>query len=102
MEPEAITAGLLPTVDDTIASLMRGISRNGSDIKDILRLEVGSRLSKSRFTQSDIEYVMREDAYNVLMACRRAARHEGMCIWENGNEKVWSPIPYAESRPTDF
>jgi len=89
-------------VNDTMASLMRGTPRNGSDIKEVLRLEVASQLLKSPFTQSDREYMMKEGAYNVLMACRRAARHEGMYIGENVNEKVWSPIPYAESRLTDF
>jgi len=87
-------ASLLLAVDDTIASLMRRISRNGSDIKDVLRLEVTSQLLKPQFTQSDREYMM-EGAYNVLMACRRAARQEGIYTGGNGNEKVWSLSPHT-------
>jgi hypothetical protein len=81
-------ASLLLAVEDTIAGLMRRISRNGSDIKDVLRLSVSSQLLKSQFTQTDREYMMKEGAYNVLVACRRAARQEGTYSAENGNAKV--------------
>jgi hypothetical protein len=47
-------------VNDIMASLMRGTPRNGSDIKEVLRLEVASQLLKSPFTQSDREYMMKE------------------------------------------
>jgi hypothetical protein len=67
-------ASLLLAVEDTISSLKKRISRNGSDIKDILRLTVTSQLLKSQITQTDRESMMREGAYNVLMAFRRAAR----------------------------
>jgi hypothetical protein len=96
--PELVSwtrASLLLAVEDTISSLMRRISRNGSDIKDILRLTVTSQLLKSQITQTDREYMMREGAYNVLMACRRAARQEGIYTERDGSEKVSFPIPHA-------
>jgi len=91
-------ASLLLAVEDTISSLMRRVSRNGSDIKDILRLTVISQLLKSQITQTDREYMMREGANNVLMACRRAAKQEGIYTEGDGGEKVYFPIPHAESR----
>jgi hypothetical protein len=93
-------ASLFLAVEDTISSLMRRISRNGSDIKDILRLTVTSQLLKSQITQTDREYMMREGAYNVLMACRRAGRQEGIYIGGDGTEKVYFLILHAESRLT--
>jgi Fungal specific transcription factor domain len=81
-------ASLLLAIDDTISSLMRRISRNGSDIKDITRLSVIAQLLKSQFTQADSEDMMKEGTYNVLMACRRAVEQEDLWSGEADNGKV--------------
>jgi hypothetical protein len=81
-------ASLLLAIDDTISSLMRRISRNGSDIKDITRLSVISQLLKSQFTQGDSEDMMKEGTQSVLMACRRAAGQEDLLSKETDNRKV--------------
>ncbi|RFU32810.1 hypothetical protein B7463_g3494, partial [Scytalidium lignicola] len=87
-------AGLLLAIDDTTASLMRRISRNGSDIKDVLRLAVISRLLKSQFMHVDSEDMMREAMHNVVAACRRATRVE-ICNGEDRNNMT-PPSPNTQ------
>jgi Fungal specific transcription factor domain len=81
-------AGLLLAIDDTISSLMRRISKNGSDIKDITRLSVIAQLLRSQSTQTDREFMMQEGARNVLMACRNAAGHVGVWTEVAEHDKV--------------
>lgn len=81
-------ASLLLAIDDTIGNLMRRISRNGSDIKDVLRLSVASQLLKSELMQMSREDMMKDGVYNVLTACRRATIQQEIYIGENSNENV--------------
>jgi len=76
-------ASLLLAIDDTIANLIRRISRNGSDIKDVLRLSVISQLVKSQIMPGNREEMMQDGAYKVLVACRKA--REGEHTWEDSN-----------------
>jgi len=82
-------ASLLLAIDDTIASLMRRISRNGSDIKDILRLAATCQLLKAQFMQANSEVMMKEAAHSVLTACRRAIGQEVLNNKGVENEMVW-------------
>ncbi|TAQ90122.1 hypothetical protein B7494_g1582 [Chlorociboria aeruginascens] len=81
-------ASLLLAIDDTTANLMRRISRNGCDIKDIHRLSIISQLLKSQFMKQNSNEMMKEGSYNVLMACRRATGQEGPFTGEERNAKV--------------
>jgi hypothetical protein len=78
------TASLLLAIDETTASLTKRIGRNGSDIKDIMRLSVISQLLKAQITHRNREEVMEEGTQSVLPACRRAAAQQD----GSGNEKV--------------
>jgi hypothetical protein len=81
-------ASLLLALDDTTDSLMRRVSRSGSDIKDILRLAMTSQLLKSQFMQADGEQMMKEAAQIVLTSCRKAARKRETLNKEDRNEMV--------------
>ncbi|KAE9366592.1 hypothetical protein N431DRAFT_417394 [Stipitochalara longipes BDJ] len=70
------TASLLLAIDETIANLTKRIGRNGSDIKDIMRLSVISQLLKAQVTQGNREEMMKEGTESVLFACRRAAAQQ--------------------------
>ncbi|KAH0562725.1 hypothetical protein GP486_002618 [Trichoglossum hirsutum] len=63
--------GVVLAIDSTLNCLMRRLSRNGSDVKDALRLSVVSQFIKSDSIQGNAETLMTEGAYNVLMACRQ-------------------------------
>lgn len=81
-------ASLLLAIEDTIANLMRRISKNGSDVKDVIRLSVISQMLKSQIQQRNGEEMMTEGAVNVLMACRRAAGLNETGDNDGGNEMV--------------
>jgi hypothetical protein len=72
------------------ASLAKRIGRNGSDIKDIMRLSVISQLLKAQITHGNREEMMEEGTQSVLLACRRAAAQQDGA--ENEKVRLLPPV----------
>jgi hypothetical protein len=81
-------ASLLLAIDETVGSLMRRISRKGSDIKDVHRLSVSFQLLKAQIMQADGKEMIKQGSYDILLACRRANGQGETNIEDGGNKMV--------------